>query len=331
MVFHAMSTCNTEFLLRLLRGLMAPAMLAAHGIAGKHERCEHARGPRRAPRHPGGNPAAAAAADGRRARRRTYRSQTWSRRSACWSGSTTGATSWSASYGAPPAPGCARHAPARPSAKSCSTPSLTSAGRKTPGSSRSTCWPSTSCSSTAARSRRCAATSATPGTGHQAPARPTSPRHSNPTGPPTLAGSPVRTGKWTAASWQRTRTERLFDLYKIYVLVGRPGSAEASYVGPRRPVDALLEKYAHDTLDAEPPPASAPDKEFRAWRADVRDRVATLIGENPPRRRTRTQADRPQTRRPVRPRAHLGPRDNHQKPKAALTSVPMTGPRPTVD
>jgi hypothetical protein len=76
-----------------------------------------------------------------------------------------------------------------------------------------------------------------------------------------------------------TRTERLFDLYKIYVLVGRPGSAEASYVGPRRPVDALLEKYAHDTLDAEPPPASAPDKEFRAWRADVRDRVTTLIGE----------------------------------------------------
>ena len=26
------------------------------------------------------------------------------------------------------------------------------------------------------------------------------------------------------------RTERLFDLYKIYVLAGRPGSAEASYL-----------------------------------------------------------------------------------------------------
>jgi hypothetical protein len=76
-----------------------------------------------------------------------------------------------------------------------------------------------------------------------------------------------------------TRTERLFDLYKIYVLVGRPGSAEASYAGPRRPVDALLEKYAHDTLDTEPPLASAPDDEFRAWRANVRDRVTTLIGE----------------------------------------------------
>ncbi len=75
------------------------------------------------------------------------------------------------------------------------------------------------------------------------------------------------------------RTERLFDLYKIYVLAGRPGSAEASYLGPRRPVDALLEKYAQDTLDTEPPSASASDDEFRAWRADVRERAGTLIGE----------------------------------------------------
>jgi len=76
------------------------------------------------------------------------------------------------------------------------------------------------------------------------------------------------------------RTERLLDLYKIYVLAGRPGSAEASYLGPRRPIDALLEKYAHETLDTEPPPTSAPDDELRAWRADIRDRVGTLIGEN---------------------------------------------------
>jgi hypothetical protein len=76
------------------------------------------------------------------------------------------------------------------------------------------------------------------------------------------------------------RTERLFDLYKIYVLAGRPGSAEASYLGPRRPVDALLEKFAQDTLEAEPPSASASDEEFRAWRADVRERVGALIGEN---------------------------------------------------
>ena len=77
-----------------------------------------------------------------------------------------------------------------------------------------------------------------------------------------------------------TRTERLFDLYKIYVLVGRPGSAEASYRGPRTPVDALLQKYAQDILDTEPPPASAPDNEFRTWRAQVRERVGIAIGEN---------------------------------------------------
>jgi hypothetical protein len=76
------------------------------------------------------------------------------------------------------------------------------------------------------------------------------------------------------------RTERLFDLYKIYVLAGRPGSAEASYRGPRTPVDALLEKYAQDILDTEPPPASASDEEFRAWRAQVRERVGIAIGEN---------------------------------------------------
>jgi hypothetical protein len=75
------------------------------------------------------------------------------------------------------------------------------------------------------------------------------------------------------------RTERLFDLYKIYVLAGRPGSAEASYLGPRRPVDALLEKYAQDILDTEPPSASAADDEFRVWRARVREHATTLIGE----------------------------------------------------
>jgi hypothetical protein len=75
------------------------------------------------------------------------------------------------------------------------------------------------------------------------------------------------------------RTERLFDLYKIYVLAGRPGSAEASYLGPRSPVDALLEKYAQDILDTEPPPTSASDEEFGAWRAQVREHAGTAIGE----------------------------------------------------
>ena len=55
--------------------------------------------------------------------------------------------------------------------------------------------------------------------------------------------------------------------------------AEASYLGPHTPVDALLEKYAQDILDTEPPPASASDEEFRAWRAQVRERVGIAIGE----------------------------------------------------
>jgi hypothetical protein len=75
------------------------------------------------------------------------------------------------------------------------------------------------------------------------------------------------------------RTERLFDLYKIYVLAGRPGSAEASLRGHRGPVDTLLEKYAKDILGAEPPPASASADEFTAWRTGARERAGTLIGE----------------------------------------------------
>src|SRR5215472_9267723 len=75
------------------------------------------------------------------------------------------------------------------------------------------------------------------------------------------------------------RTERLFDLYKIYVLAGRPGSTEANYHGPRRPIDALLEKYAKDIIGDEPPSVSASADEFRAWRATVRDRAGVLIGE----------------------------------------------------
>ena len=50
-------------------------------------------------------------------------------------------------------------------------------------------------------------------------------------------------------------------------------------VTSRSRVDALLEKYAQDILDTEPPPASASDGEFRVWRTRVRERAGTLIGE----------------------------------------------------
>lgn len=123
-----------------------------------------------------------------------------------------------------------------------------------------------------------------------------------------------------------TRTERLFDLYKIYVLVGRPGSAEASYAGPRRPVDALLEKYAHDILDTEPPLASAPDDEFRAWRANVRDLVTTLIGEI-------RRDDEPERKQIARKLAGLSDRERiwgqettTKGAKTAPKTAPTTGP-----
>src|SRR5579859_234936 len=61
------------------------------------------------------------------------------------------------------------------------------------------------------------------------------------------------------------RTERLFDLYKIYVLAGRPGSAEASLRGHRGPIDALLYKYAKDILEIEPPPVSASADQVTTW------------------------------------------------------------------
>jgi hypothetical protein len=89
----------------------------------------------------------------------------------------------------------------------------------------------------------------------------------------------------TSSAWQLDRrivaspqTERLFDLYKIYALTGRPGSAEASIRGPR-PIDALLAQYAKKILGTEPPPVSASADEISAWRERVRDHAGNLIGE----------------------------------------------------
>src|ERR1700735_978721 len=121
------------------------------------------------------------------------------------------------------------------------------------------------------------------------------------------------------------RTERLFDLYKIYVLAGRPGSAEASYVGPRSPVDALLEKYAQDILDTEPLSASASDTEFRTWRTDVRERAGALIGEN----RREDEPDRKQISRQLASltgRERVWGQAQALKPKATSTSAQLHRP-----
>ena len=66
------------------------------------------------------------------------------------------------------------------------------------------------------------------------------------------------------------------DPYKI---TSSPGGRDRPKPATSAPGDALLEKYAQGTLDTEPPSASASDDEFRAWRARLRERAGTLIGE----------------------------------------------------
>jgi hypothetical protein len=99
-----------------------------------------------------------------------------------------------------------------------------------------------------------------------------------------------------------TRTERLFNLYKIYVLAGRPGSAEASLRGPRGPIDALLEKYAKDILEIDPPSLSASSDEVAAWRTSTREHAGTLIGEI-------RRDDEPERKRIARQLANLDGRE----------------------
>jgi hypothetical protein len=75
------------------------------------------------------------------------------------------------------------------------------------------------------------------------------------------------------------QTERLFDLQKIYSLAGRPGSVDAYARGSRGAIDALLQRYAKQILETDPPPASATAEETSEWRARVREHASNLIGE----------------------------------------------------
>ena len=93
--------------------------------------------------------------------------------------------------------------------------------------------------------------------------------------------------RWlTSSGWDLERrivasrqTERLFDLEKVYCLVGRPGSADAYGRRPRGPVDTLLERYAEQVLNIDPPAASASAGEIGSWRSKVRTSVNALVGE----------------------------------------------------
>jgi hypothetical protein len=84
--------------------------------------------------------------------------------------------------------------------------------------------------------------------------------------------------RWlTSSAWDLPRrviasadTERLFDLQKILALRVR---------GSRGPVGTLLEHYAMQVLDIEPPPVSASVAATRAWRLHVRSHAAALAEE----------------------------------------------------
>ena len=92
--------------------------------------------------------------------------------------------------------------------------------------------------------------------------------------------------RWlTSSAWDLERrvvtseaTEKLLDLQKVLSLAGRAGTG-ADVPRPRRPTDALLERYARELLDVEPLPVSADPDQALTWRLRVRDLANQRIGE----------------------------------------------------
>jgi hypothetical protein len=98
------------------------------------------------------------------------------------------------------------------------------------------------------------------------------------------------------------RTPELLDLQKILTLAGRSGT-DSDLVRPRRPTDQLLEQYAEQLLEVEPPPLSADPDQALAWRLKVRaiasDRISEIRRDDEPARQraaerlsTRPERDR---------------------------------------
>src|SRR5215472_10035242 len=82
--------------------------------------------------------------------------------------------------------------------------------------------------------------------------------------------------RWlTSSAWDLDRrviasaeTERLFDLQKIAALRVR---------GSRGPLGTLLERYANQILEIDPPPVSATAAQTSAWRTHIRAHTTALI------------------------------------------------------
>ena len=84
--------------------------------------------------------------------------------------------------------------------------------------------------------------------------------------------------RWlTSSAWELDRrviasaeTERLFDLQKIAALRVR---------GSRGPLGTLLERYAKQILEIDPPPVSATAAQTSAWRTHIRTHTTALIDQ----------------------------------------------------
>jgi len=92
--------------------------------------------------------------------------------------------------------------------------------------------------------------------------------------------------RWlTSSAWDLERrivtsdaTAEMLDLQKILSLAGRAGTG-ADIARPRRASDALLERYASQLLEVEPPVVSADVDQALAWRLGVRGLASDRIGQ----------------------------------------------------
>lgn len=92
---------------------------------------------------------------------------------------------------------------------------------------------------------------------------------------PALNADGTPNPRWiTSSAWDLDRrvvaselTEHLFDLQKILSLARHAGDDHDTR--QRRPVDALIERYAQDLLGVEPPPLTADARQSASWRAQT--------------------------------------------------------------
>lgn len=140
---------------------------------------------------------------------------------------------------------------------------------------------------------------------------------------PALNADGTPNPKWiTSSAWDLDRrvvaselTEHLFDLQKILSLARHAGDDHD--MRQRRPVDGLIDRYAHDLLGVEPLPPTADAQQSASWRAQAlglaRHQAESLQKKDDPRRKkiaahlADALSDRERIWGRVRPTASLPP------------------------